>query len=101
MDRWRHDDFKVVARYDGSLDRARVTLVDSAGREWPVARVPAPAWRIFWLDAGVDSTELRALARAFDEAALYDEEARTTMRRPPAPMLTVAALDRPRSLRHR
>jgi hypothetical protein len=97
VDRWMHDDYKVVARYDGTPDRARVTLVDSVGREWPVARVPAPAWRIFWLDAGVDSTELRALARAFDEAALYDDDARTTMRRLPDVILTVAALDRSRT----
>lgn len=97
-DRWSHDDYRVLSRYDGALDRTRITLVDSAGREWPVARFPAPAWRVFWLDEGIDSTALRALSRAFDEAALYDEEARTTMRAVPVASLTIAALDRPRTV---
>ena len=77
-DVWRHGRYDVVVRYDTTEeDVARLFLRDSTSREWLVGRVPAPALRIFWLDRpAVDSTARRALARAFDESALYDEEVR-------------------------
>ncbi len=78
--RWRHRTFRVVSRADSAFGGARLTLVDSTGRAWPIARLPAPARRIYWLDgADVDSATLHALARAFDEAALYSDETRTAM----------------------
>jgi hypothetical protein len=81
-DVWRHGRYDVVVRYDSSEDVARLLLRDSTSREWLVGRVPAPALRIFWLDQPrADSTARRALARAFDESALYDEAARTASRR--------------------
>jgi hypothetical protein len=81
-DVWRHGRYDVVVRYDSSANVARVLLRDSTSREWAVGRVPAPALRIFWLDQpAVDSTARRALTRAFDESALYDEAARTASRR--------------------
>ena len=71
----------MVVRYDSSASVARLLLRDSTSREWPVGRIPAPAVRIFWLDQPpVDSTARRALGRAFDESALYDEAARTASR---------------------
>ncbi|HEX7979744.1 MAG TPA: hypothetical protein VF461_14150, partial [Gemmatimonadaceae bacterium] len=77
-DVWRHGRYEVVVRYDSSADFARLFLRDSTSREWPVGHVPAPALRIFWLDhPPADSTARRALARAFDESALYDETVRT------------------------
>jgi hypothetical protein len=88
-DVWRHGRYEVVVRYDSSASVARLLLRDSTSREWPVGRVPAPALRIFWLDQpGVDSTARRALRRAFDESALYDEAARTASRhaRPARPI---------------
>lgn len=87
--RWHHHSFEVMAREVGDGGAARLTVVDSARRAWPVSLVQTPVSRIFWLDApGVDSTALRALARAFDAAALYSEDARTAAarvrrRRPP------------------
>jgi acyl-CoA hydrolase len=82
-DRWSHHSYQVIARYDRDGDAVHLALADTARREWPVAQLPAPARRIFWLDEpGVDSTTLRALARAFDEAALYSEEVRTAMTEP-------------------
>ncbi|HJU65078.1 MAG TPA: acyl-CoA thioesterase, partial [Gemmatimonadaceae bacterium] len=80
IDRWAHRGYQVIARYSTEGRDARVWITDSAGRDWTVRRVPAPAWRIFWLDApDVTSEQLRAVARAFDEAALYNEETRTAM----------------------
>jgi acyl-CoA hydrolase len=82
-DRWTRDHYQVVARELTAEDAVRLTLVDSAGRVWPVTKLPLPARRIYWLDtSGADSTTIRALARAFDEAALYSEEARTAMTDP-------------------
>jgi hypothetical protein len=79
---------------------ARVVLRDSTAREWLVGRVPAPALRIFWLDRpAVDSTARRALARAFDESALYDEAARTASRRV-RPARPIVRLVRGRDLHH-
>jgi hypothetical protein len=83
---WRHGRYDVVARQDSSANAARLLLRDSTSREWPVGTVPVPATRIYWLDRPpVDSASRRALARAFDESALYDEEVRA------------ASLKRPRS----
>jgi acyl-CoA hydrolase len=84
--RWKHHNYAVVAHLMANGDSARVELVDSARHVWAVAQVPAPVRRIFWLDQpGIDSTTKRALAHAFDEAALYSDEARTAMTVPPAP----------------
>jgi hypothetical protein len=68
----------VLVRYDSSASVARLLLRDSTSREWAVGRVPAPATRIYWLDhPAVDSLTRRALSRAFDESALYDEAVRS------------------------
>ena len=93
---WRHGRYDVVARQDSSTNAARLLLRDSTSREWPVGTVPVPATRIYWLDRPpVDSTSRRALARAFDESALYDEEVRAaSLRRPRTPSA-------PRLVRHR
>lgn len=75
-DVWRHGSYEVVVRYDSG--GARLALRDSTSREWSVTRVPAPATRIFWLDApAIDSVSRHALERAFDESTLYDETVRT------------------------
>ncbi|HEU4642135.1 MAG TPA: hypothetical protein VFS44_06735 [Gemmatimonadaceae bacterium] len=89
--RWRRDGYQVLAR-DAGDDGVRLSLEDAHGHAWPVARMPAPVRSIYWLDAGrADSTTLRALARAFDEAALYDEETRTAMAAPRPPTFLPAA----------
>lgn len=75
---WRHGRYEVVARQDSSSSVARLLLRDSTSREWPVGTVPVPTLRIYWLDdPPVDSTTRRALARAFDESALYDDAVRS------------------------
>jgi hypothetical protein len=74
---WRHGGYEVVARGDSSTNAARLLLRDSTSREWPVGPVPVPSKRIYWLDRpAVDSVTRRALGRAFDESALYDDEVR-------------------------
>jgi hypothetical protein len=89
LDRWERPGLAVVARYDGTGDRATLVMVDSAGREWPVARISAPAYSLLWLDEPpLDPGTRRALTRAFDEAALYSEQSRTALRSErPAPRL--------------
>jgi hypothetical protein len=74
---WNHGRYEVVARQDSSSNAARLLLRDSTSREWPIGNVPLPASRIYWLDRPpLDSAARRALARAFDESALYDDEVR-------------------------
>ena len=80
---WRHGAIQLTARLSDEEDTAHLTLVDSAGREWPVGVTGTPVRRIYWLNRpATDSTTIRALARAFDEAALYSEDARTAMTEP-------------------
>jgi hypothetical protein len=83
---WRHGPYEVVARADSSSNAARLLLRDSTSREWPVGTVPVPSKRIYWLDRpAVDSVARRALGRAFDESALYDDEVRAASYRQPPP----------------
>ena len=74
---WRHGRYEVVARQDSSTNASRLLLRDSTSREWAVGTVPVPATRIYWLDhPTLDSAARRALVRAFDESALYDDDVR-------------------------
>lgn len=76
--KWAHASYRVIARPTRD-DSALLSLVDSAGREWRIAALPALPRRIFWVDsASADSATRHALARAFDEAALYSEDVRAT-----------------------
>ncbi len=75
---WRHNRLQLLAHDETDGAGASIVLVDSALRRWPAGRVSSPVWRVYWLDAStVDSAALGALARAFDEAALYSDETRT------------------------
>ena len=97
---WKHGNLEVQVGYKPGGDPGLSRLLDSAGRAFPIATLPAPARRIFWLDHGaVDSATRAALARAFDEAALYSEDTRTAMT--PAPKKARPAnSSRIRSTRH-
>jgi hypothetical protein len=91
---WRHGRYEVLARQDSSASVARLLLRDSTSREWPVGQVPVPALRIYWLDdPPIDSLARRALTRAFDESALYDEAVRSASFRR-SPTLDVLRLTR-------
>jgi hypothetical protein len=80
-DWWSRGAVAVEARYDSVGDRAHLVVRDTLRRlAWPLAGIPAPARRLYWLGSSVDSLTRQALARAFDEAALYSEEARTASR---------------------
>lgn len=80
LDRWNRfaaTGYDVIARYDSAGENARISLSDHK-HEWPLRVVSAPILHIFWLDKpSIDSEQRRALLRAFDEASLYDETART------------------------
>jgi hypothetical protein len=75
-DLWQHGRTELVARYDSTGDQSgvRVVLRDSTHREWAIGRLPAPTHRVYWL--ATDSAEHAALRRAFDESALYADDAR-------------------------
>lgn len=95
LDRWTRSGVSVVTRYDASGDRATLILLDSAGREWRVARISAPAYSLMWLDTPpLDPATRRALTRAFDDAALYSEQSRTALVAPRARVVPVS-LKRP------
>ena len=76
-DRWAGRGYSVRARYDAAGESAALSLSDTGGREWSLGRVAVPVRRVLWLDAPpLDSLHREALARAFDDAVLYDDEAR-------------------------
>jgi hypothetical protein len=80
-DRWSRGALVVEARYDSVGDRATLAVIDTMRRYgWRVARIPSPAQRLYWIDTPADSMVRQALGRAFDEAALYSEDARTAAR---------------------
>jgi len=77
---WSRGAYSVKAQYDTSARPVRLVLVDSAGKEFPVGGVSAPVHRIYWLDRpNIDRATRTALSKAFDEAALYDEQARSAL----------------------
>ena len=74
---WKRADYTVRAVYD-TAPPVRLTLVDSTGREFGVGSLSGPIHRIYWLDKPpIDRVQRSALTRAFNEAAMYDESART------------------------
>lgn len=80
-DRWAGKGYSVRARYDTSGESAALSLADSAGHEWTLGRIPVPVRHVLWLDAPpLDSLHREALARAFDDAVLYDDDARLARR---------------------
>lgn len=90
---WRRPRYELVARYDADGDTVVLTVRDSAG-EWRVGRVPAPVHRVYFVDdPPVASEERRALLRAFDEAALYDEGA-VIVSAPPISVTPIIAASR-------
>ncbi|HEY7861989.1 MAG TPA: hypothetical protein VIB98_11110, partial [Gemmatimonadaceae bacterium] len=85
--RWSHANYRVVARPTRD-DSATLSLVDSTGHEWKISELPALPRRIFWVDsASADSATRRALARAFDEAALYSDDVRAASAHTASPRL--------------
>ena len=75
--RWRNGRLSVEARYDVEGDGAELLVLDERGREWRVGQVGSPVYRIHWIGgSALDSAGRKRLARAFDEAVLYDETVR-------------------------
>jgi hypothetical protein len=94
--RWRRGAVAVEARLDSAEENARLVIADSEGRTWPAGRIGTPVRRLHWLhDGAADSITLRALSRAFDEAALYSEETRVASRAPRRGHARLAALVTP------
>jgi hypothetical protein len=76
-ERWANGANLVEARYDTASDAAQLVLIGRGGREWSLARVGTPVYRIHWIGrTTLDSVGRNRLARAFAEAATYDENVR-------------------------
>lgn len=74
---WKRAAYTVKAVYD-TASPVRLFVMDTTGREFAVGSLNAPIHRIYWLDAPpIDRVQRNALTRAFNEAAMYDESART------------------------
>ena len=88
--RWTREGFALRARPApvGEL-RISIALVDDREGEWLLGTVPAPLHRVLWVDPAIagDSTRT-ALTTAFNEAALYSEEARVVRAPRAAPRAT-------------
>jgi hypothetical protein len=81
VDSWSGAGYRVLARYDSMGDAARVALVDAAKHEWSIGTVLAPIHRIDWLDQPrIGDDDRKALTRAFNQAARYDESAQSALR---------------------
>lgn len=82
--RWARKGYDVIARPTAEGEALALALAPSplgAGKEWPVATVPAPAYQLIPLDAPiVPKPILDALARAFDASAALDGVAQTASR---------------------
>jgi hypothetical protein len=84
-ERWANGANVVEARYDTASDAAQLVLVGRGGREWSLARVGTPVYRIHWIGrTTLDSVGRNRLARAFAEAASYDENVRLVSHPPRA-----------------
>ena len=80
---WDRKAYTLYARRagDGSVS---ISLRDRVRRSWPLFSVGAHP-RIYWLDSpGVDAAARRALVRAFNSAAAYDEAVKYVKYVPPA-----------------
>lgn len=74
---WQRAGYTVRAVYDSAAP-VRLSILDSAGKEFTVGSLSGPVHRIYWLDAPpIDRVQRNALTRAFNEASMYDESART------------------------
>jgi hypothetical protein len=84
VEQWVRPGYTVRASADTGDSVVDVTVVDSTRRTWSVGQVHVPLRHIFWLDRPrVDSITRRALQHAFDQASLYDEDARVATLRVP------------------
>ena len=104
VDLWRAGSVSVEAHWRADNAPLALVLRDTAGGRWTAGHVPAPSRWLVRLDAPpVDSATRRALARAFDESALYSDDARTVARstRPRARPRARAHEGRPRVVRAR
>jgi hypothetical protein len=86
-EQWARGTYAVKAVYDTLARPVRLVLLDSAGHEFAVGGVNAPVHRIYWLDRPpLDGTQRQALSKAFDEAALYDDAARASLKQSGPPV---------------
>ena len=76
---WKHGGLQLRAALSEDGDTARLTLRDSSRKDWRVAAVTAPVWRVIWLDAGVTADDRKALKRAFNAASMYSDDSRIVM----------------------
>jgi hypothetical protein len=77
--KWHSDGMELSAELGEVGDVAVLTLRDASKRDWHVASVGAPVWRVHWLNSGVSAEDRKALKRAFNAASLYSDDAHIVM----------------------
>jgi hypothetical protein len=99
-DVWTHLDYRVIARYDTVDETVRLSLADSARREWPIATILGPVREISWLDdPPLSAADRMHLFRAFTAAASYDHPSTVAVRKTTSitrPVAYAPRQDRPR-----
>lgn len=76
---WTQNGIELWAALAEDGETARLSLRDSTRRDWRIAAVTAPVWRVIWLDSTVKAEDRKALKRAFSDASLYSDDVRIVM----------------------
>lgn len=82
---WHRPGYQLLdSVVSGAQDRIAFFLMDSLGRRTRIGTVPMPLREILWVGDSADAPGTsEALLRAFNEAALYSEDARVVRAHPP------------------
>jgi hypothetical protein len=66
----------IATRPSDTPERAILSLRDATGREFAVGSITAPVQHVLWLDLTVGAAVRKALRKAFNDAAMYADDAR-------------------------
>jgi hypothetical protein len=81
--KWSREGMQLTAELSDESDVARLTLRDTKQRDWHVASIAGPVWRVHWLDSRVSAEDRKALKRAFNAASMYSDGAHIAMAKNP------------------
>lgn len=76
---WKRGGLEIRAAFSDEEPFARLTVRDSSSKDWRLAAVTPPVWRVIWLDSTVKADDRKALRRAFSDASMYSDDVRIAM----------------------